>query len=94
MVRNEEELQTIVEHRKYLRGVNSSIFFAQEYVKKPGRDIRVLVVGDEVPVAVHRVGNHWITNTARDSVAVKVEVDEELRGREILGIDVFEDPGS
>ncbi len=102
MARDEEELRAIMEHRSYLPGMLSKVHLMQEYVRKPGRDIRVFVVGDEVPVAIYRVSQHWITNTARGGKAVPANVDEELEemslkitralGGEVLGIDFFEDP--
>ena len=41
----------------------------QELVRKPGRDIRAFVVGDEVICAIYRKADHWITNTARGAEA-------------------------
>ncbi len=102
MARDKEELRAIMEHRSYLPGMMSKVHLMQEYVRKPGRDIRVFVVGDEVPVAIYRVSQHWITNTARGGKAVPANVDEGLEemslkiaralGGEVLGIDFFEDP--
>ena len=45
------------------------MFYIQEYVDKPGRDIRTMVVGDEVVYAIYRRSAHWITNTARGGEA-------------------------
>ena len=102
LIRDGEELRSIMEHRTYLPGMLSKAHLMQEYVRKPGRDIRVFVVGDEVPVAIYRINKHWITNTARGGKAIPARVDVELEeislkaakivGGEILGIDVFEDP--
>ncbi len=102
MVRDDEELRSIMEHRMYLPGILSKVHLMQEYVKKPGRDIRVFVIGDEVPVAIYRVSRHWITNTARGGKAIPARIDGELEeislkaakavGGEVLGLDVFEDP--
>lgn len=98
---DEETLRIILEHRLYTRNPYMKVHLIQEYVRKPGRDIRVFVVGDEVPVAIYRVSNHWITNTARGGKALPAPIDEELRelsiktaktiGVEIAGIDIFED---
>ncbi len=102
LVRDEEELRTIMEHRSYLPGQNSKVHLIQEFIKKPGRDLRVFVVGDEVPVAIYRISEHWITNAARGGKAVPAKVDQELEelvikaakalGAEFVGVDVFEDP--
>lgn len=100
--RDEEELKALLDHRMYVPGINSQVFLVQEYVEKPGRDIRVFVLGEDVPTAIYRVSDHWITNTARGGRAEPARVDEELReiairtaeaiGADILGVDVFEDP--
>lgn len=97
-----ETLRVILEHRMYMNNPFMRIHLVQEFVRKPGRDIRVFVVGDEVPVAIYRVSEHWITNTARGGKAVPAPVDEELRelslkaakaiGVEVAGLDIFEDP--
>jgi len=103
IARDEEELRTIMEHRSYIPSMTSKVHLIQEYVRKPGRDIRVFVVGGEVVAAIYRVSNHWITNTARGGRAVPARADPELEevsvkaaeavGGEVLGIDVFEDSG-
>lgn len=101
MARDDEELRSVLEHRSYIPNPSMKVHMVQEFVNKPNRDIRVFVVGDEVPVAIYRVSNHWITNTARGGKAEPAKIDEELRelilktakliGVEIAGIDVFED---
>lgn len=102
LARDEEELRTIIEHRMSIPGIDSRAHLIQELVRKPGRDIRVMVVGGEVVAAIYRVCNHWITNTARGGRAEPLKPDDELTdlslrtaevlGGEVLGIDVFEDP--
>lgn len=99
---DDETLRSIIEHRSYLPDPRFRIHMLQEFVKKPGRDIRVFLVGQEVPVAIYRVSEHWITNTARGGRAEPAPVDPELEeltlrvaetlGVEVAGVDVFEDP--
>jgi len=57
--------EAILEHKTTLGGYQHSIFYIQEYIEKPGRDIRSFVVGDETVTAIYRNSPHWITNTAR-----------------------------
>ena len=64
-VNDRDAAEAILEHKTTLGGYVHSVFYIQEYVDKPGRDIRTLVVGDEVVYAVYRRAAHWITNTAR-----------------------------
>jgi len=47
-------------------GVRAALcFYIQEYIIKPGRDIRAIMVGERVLTAIYRKSEHWITNTAR-----------------------------
>lgn len=102
LIDDEEDMRSIVEHRTYMHNPIQSIYYIQEFVRKPGRDIRIFTVGDEVPVAIYRYSNHWITNTARGGKAVAARIDPELEDLALraakaveghfLGIDVFEDP--
>jgi len=64
-VNDRDAAEAILEHKSTLGGYVHSVFYIQEYVDKPGRDIRTMVAGDEVVYAVYRSSSHWITNTAR-----------------------------
>ncbi len=69
-VNDRDAAEAILEHKSTLGGYLHSVFYVQEYVDKPGRDIRTLVVGDEVVYAIYRRSEHWITNTARGGEAL------------------------
>jgi len=77
-VNDRDTAEAIVEHKATLGGCAHSVFYIQEYVDKPGRDIRTLVVGDEVVYAVYRCSAHWITNTARGGSALPCPLTPEL----------------
>jgi len=61
--------EAVLEHKATLGSYVHSVFYIQEFVDKPGRDIRTLVVGDEVVYAIYRRAEHWITNTAKGGEA-------------------------
>ncbi|HID90059.1 MAG TPA: 30S ribosomal protein S6--L-glutamate ligase, partial [Anaerolineae bacterium] len=44
----------------------------------PGRDIRAMVVGDEVVYAIYRRSSHWITNTARGGEPLPCPITPEI----------------
>ena len=79
------------------------IYYVQERVKRPPRDIRAFVIGDEVPAAIFRVsrGEEWRTNTSLGGKAIPCPVTDELRelclraaeavGGGVLGVDIMED---
>ena len=58
--------------------MHHSIFYVQEYLEKPGRDIRAFVIGDRVMAASYRTSDHWITNTARGATSMPCPVTPEI----------------
>jgi [lysine-biosynthesis-protein LysW]--L-2-aminoadipate ligase len=68
-VNDRDAAEAILEHKTTLGGYVHGVFYIQEYVDKPGRDIRTMVVGDQVVYAIYRRSDHWITNTARGGKA-------------------------
>ena len=101
-VNDRDAAEAILEHKKILGTYHHSIFYIQEYVRKPQRDIRAFVVGDETIAAIYRESPHWITNTARGGKASNCPITPELNdlcvsaakavGGGVVAIDVFEDP--
>jgi [lysine-biosynthesis-protein LysW]---L-2-aminoadipate ligase len=98
-VENGEMAEALIEHKATL-GVNHQVFYIQEYINKPGRDIRAFVVGDEAICAIYRSSENWITNTARGGVATNCPVTAEIAelcrsaaravGGGLLALDLFE----
>jgi [lysine-biosynthesis-protein LysW]--L-2-aminoadipate ligase len=70
--------EAILEHKNTLGGYLHSIFYVQDYVDKPDRDIRTMVVGDEVVYAIYRWSSHWITNTAQGGEARPCPLSPEI----------------
>ncbi|HHY93065.1 MAG TPA: lysine biosynthesis protein LysX [Firmicutes bacterium] len=60
-----EAAEAVLEHKAVLGSYQHSIFYLQEYITKPGRDIRVVVIAGEPVAAMYRHSDHWITNAAR-----------------------------
>lgn len=77
-INDRDAAEAILEHRDVLGNYQHSIFYIQEYIDKPGRDIRTFVIGDECIAAIYRTSEHWITNTARGGIASKCSVTHEL----------------
>ena len=73
-----ESAEAILEHKAILGGYAHSTFYIQEYVEKPGRDIRTMVAGDEVVYAIYRNSEHWITNTAQGGKAELCPMTSEI----------------
>lgn len=98
-VDNRHTAESLIEHKSTL-GVNHQVFYIQEYINKPGRDIRAFVIGDEPICAIYRSSENWITNTARGGQASNCPLTPELSaicrktaqaiGGGLLAVDVFE----
>jgi [lysine-biosynthesis-protein LysW]--L-2-aminoadipate ligase len=101
-VNDRQAAEAVLEHREVLGNYQQQIYYIQQFVKKPGRDIRAFVVGDETIAAIYRTSPHWITNTARGGVATNCPITAELNtlcvkganavGGGVVAIDVLEDP--
>jgi [lysine-biosynthesis-protein LysW]--L-2-aminoadipate ligase len=97
-----EEAEQILEHKAALPSPVHSVIYVQEFVKKPDRDLRALVLGDEVVAAMYRRSSDWRTNAARGGSTEPAEVTEELRslalraadavGGGVLAVDLMESP--
>ena len=98
-VDNRSTAEALIEHKATL-GVNHQVFYIQEYINKPGRDIRAFVIGEEPICAIYRSSENWITNTARGGVATNCPVTDEIEdlcrraahavGGGLLALDLFE----
>jgi len=99
-VNDRETAEAVLNHKATLGGPAHKVFYIQEYVDKPSRDIRTLVVGDEVVYAMYRRSAHWITNTARGGEALPCPLTSEIKelslaaaqavGGGILAVDLME----
>ena len=102
-VRTKEIGKIIIEMRQESTSPFSSIFYFQELIHRPPRDIRCIVVGEKLVAAVYRYSSddEWRTNVAKGGKAELIEVTTELEelalkaaravGTGVLGIDMMED---
>ena len=101
-INDRDAAEAVLEHKDTLGSYQHSIFYIQEYIQKPGRDIRAAVIGGETVCAIYRSASHWITNTARGGQGEVCPVTPELAelclrvsqavGGGILAVDILEDP--
>ncbi len=101
-VNDRDSAEAILEHRETLGDYTQHVYYVQEYVNKPQRDIRAFVVGDRTICAIYRTSPHWITNTARGGQASNCPVTPEMNelcvraantvGGGVLALDLFETP--
>jgi len=92
--------EAILEHKKVLGHYEHKVFYVQEFVDKPGRDIRVVAVDGEPVAAMTRTSDHWLTNAAKGGDTDAFELDDTARdlvekasdavGGGLLGVDLME----
>ena len=92
--------EAILEHKAVLGHYEHKVFYLQEYVDKPDRDLRVVVTDGEPIAAMARSGDHWITNAAvgaettpyamSAAVAELATAASEAVGGGLLGVDLME----
>ncbi len=101
-VNDRDAAEAVIEHRETLGSAAQHVLYAQEHVDKPGRDLRVFVVGGEAIAGIERVSEHWVTNTARGAVARGVAFSDEAGrlsreaaravGADVCAVDLLECP--
>ena len=102
-LRDEETASMVVEMREENDSPLARIYYVQEMIDRPPRDIRCIVVGESVVTAIYRYSaeNEWRTNVARGGKAELAPVTGELEdlalraaqavGGGIVGVDLMED---
>ena len=101
-INDRDAAEAVLEHKATLGSVQHSVFYIQEFIHKPGRDIRAIVVGDRVLTAIYRKSEHWITNTARGGEGELCPITPEIEslclnasaavGGGVLAVDLVEHP--
>ncbi|MDA4114000.1 MAG: lysine biosynthesis protein LysX [Thaumarchaeota archaeon] len=102
IARDAQTLDTIVELRESIPNPIEHMYYLQEFVERPPRDIRAIVAGEEIIATVYRNAppNEWRTNVARGATTTSFKADKDLSeivhraahavGGGILGVDVME----
>ena len=102
-LRDAETASMIVEMREEDDSPLSRIYYIQEMVDRPPRDIRCIVIGDQAVTAIYRYSSQseWRTNVARGGNVELAPITKEMEdlalraakavGGGILGVDMMED---
>ena len=101
LLRDRDAAEAVIESREYMFPLYR-IYFFEEFVKRPPRDIRAIVIGNRVAAAIYRYSGHeeWKTNMALGGRAEPCPVTNELEDLclkasdavqgEIVGVDLME----
>uniref|UniRef100_A0A7C3IY39 Lysine biosynthesis protein LysX n=1 Tax=Candidatus Methanomethylicus mesodigestus TaxID=1867258 RepID=A0A7C3IY39_9CREN len=101
-LKDRETTQSLLEDREEMGNPLYQIFYIQEMVERPPRDIRTVVVGDQIVASIYRYSgpDDWRTNIARGGRAEVCNLTEDLKemilkaakvvGGGVLGVDAME----
>jgi [lysine-biosynthesis-protein LysW]--L-2-aminoadipate ligase len=101
-VKDKDTAEAVIENRKVTDGPQDRIYYLQEMIDRPPRDIRVITVGDQAVSAMYRKSSGGFkTNIALGADPELCEITKEIEdlcektskavGGGILGIDLMED---
>jgi len=99
-VNDRDAAEAVLDHKQKLGSYHHNVFYIQEFIDKPGRDIRVIVIGGEAVGAVLRKSAHWITHLDQGATLERCEMTTDLGsmavsaaeavGGEIVAVDIVE----
>ena len=105
VAKDRDALSSLVELREEMHNPLEHMYYLQEFVRRPPRDIRAVVTGDEVAACVYRnaAKGDWRTNVARGGTSKAFKpsarlVEMILKAAEavgggVLGVDAMESEG-
>jgi len=98
---DKDSAESIIESRESMHPIYQ-MYFLEEFVQRPPRDIRAIVIGNNVAGAIYRIADNtnWKTNTHLGGSAEPCKVSNELEDicikakntvqGEIVGVDLME----
>lgn len=101
-LKDRETTQSLLEDREEMGNPLYQIFYIQEMVERPPRDIRTVVVGDQIVASIYRYSgpDDWRTNIARGGRAEICNLTDDLKemilkaakvvGGGVVGVDAME----
>jgi len=104
IARDRPTLRALVELREELPNPIDHMYYIQEYIRRPPRDIRAVVAGESIVACVHRYASQsdWRTNVARGGTSKAFAPEPHLQemilkaagavGGGVLGVDAMESP--
>lgn len=104
LVKDQESAQGLIEAREEIKNALLRIYYVQEMVQRPPRDIRAIVIGDEAVAASYRYPppGDWRTNVARGGASKPCPITPELEqltlraseavGGGVVAVDCMEGP--
>jgi [lysine-biosynthesis-protein LysW]--L-2-aminoadipate ligase len=99
-VHDEVTAEIVLDYIAALPGPQAHLVYLQRLVAKPGRDLRVIVIGDQAAGAIYRRSDRWRTNIALGAVPVACPLTSDIAqlavaaaravGAAVAGVDLIE----
>jgi [lysine-biosynthesis-protein LysW]--L-2-aminoadipate ligase len=101
LLRDKDAARAVIEDREHMFPIYQ-VYYFEEFIERPPRDIRAIVVGNRVVAAIYRYSGEgeWKTNMALGGRAETCPVTKELEdiclkatralGGQIVGVDLME----
>jgi [lysine-biosynthesis-protein LysW]---L-2-aminoadipate ligase len=101
LLKNRDSAEGIMETREKMYPIYQ-VYYLEEFVNRPPRDIRAIMIGNDVVAAIHRYSgeDQWKTNMALGGKAESLKITKELEDicikaknavqGQIIGIDLME----
>ena len=89
-----DALHAAVESKEEMGNPWQKIYYLQEHINKPGRDIRAYVIGNEVIGAMYRNATEqsgWVTNAGRGASTTVCPVTPELEELSLRAVSVADE---
>lgn len=96
---DKDSAEGIIESRETMYPIYQ-VHYLEEFVKRPPRDIRAIMVGEKIVAAIYRNSEHWKTNMALGGTAEPCKVTQEMEEMcikaknavqgDIVGVDLME----
>lgn len=101
LLKDQDAAKAVIEDREHMFPLYH-VYYFEEYIERPPRDIRAIVIGDRVCAAIYRYSgkDQWKTNMALGGHAEPCQITKELEdiclkatnamGGQIVGVDLME----
>ncbi|MDP9197464.1 MAG: lysine biosynthesis protein LysX [Thermoproteota archaeon] len=102
-IKDRSAAEMLIDSREETGSPLSRIYYIQEKIDRPPRDIRCIVIAENIVASIYRhaAENEWLTNVATGGTTEQAQMNTELEeitlkaakavGGGILGIDLMED---
>ncbi|MBU0756785.1 MAG: lysine biosynthesis protein LysX [Nanoarchaeota archaeon] len=99
-INDKDSAIAVLEHKESMNDPSQTVFYIQEFINKPGRDIRTIVAGNQCIGAIYRKSDNWKTNTHLGGKTEYCPITQKIKelsldaaaaiGGGILSVDLFE----